>query len=74
MSEAIVRKQRPKFLALHEIRLPLPGIVSILHRVSGAGLFLMMPFLLLATVGALAAVPPAIRAARTDPAQTLRAE
>ncbi|AYH44336.1 succinate dehydrogenase, cytochrome b556 subunit [Azoarcus sp. DN11] len=46
MSEAIARKQRPKFLALHEIRLPLPGIVSILHRVSGVGLFLMLPFLL----------------------------
>lgn len=46
MSEAIVRKPRPKFLALNEIRLPLPGIVSILHRVSGAGLFLMLPFLL----------------------------
>ncbi|WP_332673577.1 succinate dehydrogenase, cytochrome b556 subunit [Aromatoleum sp.] len=46
MSEALARKQRPKFLALHEIRLPLPGIVSILHRVSGAGLFLMLPFLL----------------------------
>jgi succinate dehydrogenase / fumarate reductase cytochrome b subunit len=46
MSEATVRKQRPKFLALHEIRLPLPGIVSIFHRVSGAGLFLFLPFLL----------------------------
>lgn len=46
MSETTVRKQRPKFLALHEIRLPLPGIVSILHRVSGAGLFLLLPFLL----------------------------
>lgn len=46
MSEALARKQRPKFLALHEIRLPLPGIISILHRVSGAGLFLMLPFLL----------------------------
>jgi succinate dehydrogenase / fumarate reductase, cytochrome b subunit len=46
MSETTVRKERPKFLALHEIRLPLPGIVSILHRVSGAGLFLMLPFLL----------------------------
>ncbi|HJV27514.1 MAG TPA: succinate dehydrogenase, cytochrome b556 subunit [Aromatoleum sp.] len=46
MSEAVVRKQRPKFLALQQIRLPLPGIVSILHRVSGAGLFLMLPFLL----------------------------
>lgn len=46
MSEAIVQKKRPKFLALNEIRLPLPGFVSILHRVSGAGLFLMLPFLL----------------------------
>lgn len=39
-------KQRPKFLSLGEIRLPLPGIVSILHRVSGAGLFLMLPLIL----------------------------
>ncbi len=46
MSEATARKSRPKHLALHEIRLPLPGIVSILHRVSGAGLFLLLPFLL----------------------------
>lgn len=46
MSEATARKPRPKHLALHEIRLPLPGIVSILHRISGAGLFLLLPFLL----------------------------
>lgn len=46
MSEVTVRKQRPKFLALNEIRLPLPGFVSILHRVSGAGLFLCLPLLL----------------------------
>lgn len=39
-------KQRPKHLALHEIRLPLPGFASILHRVSGAGLFLMLPLLI----------------------------
>lgn len=39
-------KQRPKFLALHEIRLPLAGFASILHRVSGAGLFLMLPLLI----------------------------
>ncbi len=39
-------KPRPKFLALNEIRLPLPGFVSILHRVSGAGLFLMLPLLI----------------------------
>lgn len=39
-------KQRPKFLTLSEIRLPLAGIASILHRVSGAGLFLMLPLLI----------------------------
>lgn len=46
MSEVTATKQRPKFLALNEIRLPLPGFVSILHRVSGAGLFLCLPILL----------------------------
>ncbi len=46
MSEVTVRKPRPKFLALNQIRLPLPGIVSILHRISGVGLFLLLPFLL----------------------------
>lgn len=45
MSNAAL-KRRPKFLHLTEIRLPLPGIVSILHRVSGAGLFLCLPILL----------------------------
>ncbi len=39
-------KLRPKYLNLFEIKLPIPGIVSILHRVSGAGLFLMLPFVL----------------------------
>jgi succinate dehydrogenase / fumarate reductase cytochrome b subunit len=38
-------KHRPKFLNLMEIRLPIAGIASILHRVSGAGLFLMLPLL-----------------------------
>jgi succinate dehydrogenase / fumarate reductase cytochrome b subunit len=37
---------RPKYLELTRIRLPLPGIVSILHRISGAGLFLFLPLLL----------------------------
>ena len=37
---------RPKFLALHQIRLPLPGLVSILHRFSGLLLFLALPLLL----------------------------
>lgn len=39
-------KPRPKHLALHQIRLPLAGYASILHRVSGAGMFLMLPLLI----------------------------
>lgn len=39
-------KSRPKHLNLFQIKLPIPGIVSILHRISGAGLFLMLPVLL----------------------------
>jgi succinate dehydrogenase / fumarate reductase, cytochrome b subunit len=46
MPEMTIKKARPKHLDLAVIRLPLPGFVSILHRVSGAGLFLMLPFLL----------------------------
>ena len=39
--------KRPKHLALHHIKLPLSGFVSILHRVSGLILFLALPLLLL---------------------------
>jgi succinate dehydrogenase / fumarate reductase cytochrome b subunit len=39
-------KKRPKHLALHLIKLPLPGFVSILHRASGALLFFALPILL----------------------------
>jgi len=43
MSSAAAKKARPKYLSLtallFEIRLPLPGWVSILHRVSGLLLF-----------------------------------
>lgn len=39
--ERPVSKPRPVYLNLVRIRLPLPGIVSILHRLSGAGLFLV---------------------------------
>ena len=35
---------RPVYLNLLRIRLPLPGWVSILHRVSGALLFVALPF------------------------------
>lgn len=46
MAEMSIKKQRPKNLDLTTIRLPLPGKLSILHRVSGAGLFLCLPILL----------------------------
>ena len=42
-----MNKKRPKHLALHKIKLPLPGIVSILHRISGLLLFFALPALLL---------------------------
>lgn len=41
-----MKNQRPKHLALHLIRLPLPGIISILHRVSGLILFFAIPAVL----------------------------
>ena len=37
---------RPKYLNLLQIRMPLPAIVSIMHRVSGAALFLALPLML----------------------------
>ena len=40
-------KERPKHLDLSKIKLPLPALVSILHRVSGVLLFLALPLLLL---------------------------
>lgn len=39
-------KPRPVYLDLPKIRLPIPGIVSILHRVSGVLLFITLPILL----------------------------
>jgi len=38
--------QRPKYLDLAKIRLPVPAFVSILHRISGAALFLFAGVLL----------------------------
>lgn len=45
---------RPVFLQLWRIRLPLPGVVSILHRISGVLMVLALPFgvWLLATAAA----------------------
>ena len=42
------KKNRPKNLNLFTIRLPINAVVSILHRVSGVGLFLALPLILLA--------------------------
>ena len=39
-------KKRPKYLNLTKIRLPLPAVISIMHRISGAALFLFLPLLL----------------------------
>ena len=52
MSSFTAEKQpRPKFRNINfplllTYRLPLPGVVSIMHRISGAALFLMLPLLL----------------------------
>ncbi len=42
----MIARQRPKYLDLFRIRLPLPGLVSILHRISGAALFVFAGALL----------------------------
>lgn len=44
MSE--IARKRPKYLNLFQIKLPIAGFASILHRVSGFGLFLMLPLLI----------------------------
>jgi succinate dehydrogenase / fumarate reductase cytochrome b subunit len=38
----LMSKARPKFLNLFQIRQPIPAIVSILHRISGAALFVFL--------------------------------
>jgi succinate dehydrogenase / fumarate reductase cytochrome b subunit len=62
--ERPMTKKRPVYLNLVRIRLPLPGIVSILHRISGAVLFLVGLPLLLAGVQASLASPESFEALR----------
>ncbi|MCL2830014.1 MAG: succinate dehydrogenase, cytochrome b556 subunit [Betaproteobacteria bacterium] len=45
MAETVIKK-RPKHLNLLVIRQPLPAILSILHRASGAAIFLLLPVLI----------------------------
>lgn len=44
---------RPKHLNLFKIKLPLPGVVSFLHRISGAMLFMAIPLFLFVLQGSL---------------------
>ncbi len=46
LNQKNVKRNRPKNLNLFTIRLPMPALVSIMHRVSGAFLFLLLPLLL----------------------------
>jgi succinate dehydrogenase cytochrome b subunit len=70
MASASAKKIRPKYLnlpaILFEIRLPVPGWVSILHRVSGA--LLIFPFLawLLYLLDASLASEPGFEKIRTE--------
>jgi succinate dehydrogenase / fumarate reductase cytochrome b subunit len=46
MPDASLKKKRPLWYNLSPLNLPLPGLVSILHRISGAALFLFLLWLL----------------------------
>ncbi len=59
-------KPRPVYLNLARIRLPLPGIVSILHRISGAVLFLVGVPLVLAAVQASLTSPQSFESFRAQ--------
>lgn len=48
MSSPILHPKRPVNLDLMTIKQPSPAIASILHRISGVLLFLLMPFMLYA--------------------------
>jgi len=48
-----VQKPRPKHLDLPKIKLPVPGFVSILHRVSGAVMFLAIPLMIWLLAGSI---------------------
>ena len=48
-----MQKKRPKHLDVGQIRLPVPGIVSILHRISGVVLFLFLPVFIYLLSGSL---------------------
>jgi succinate dehydrogenase / fumarate reductase, cytochrome b subunit len=67
-TERPVDKPRPVYLDLFAIRQPLPAIVSILHRISGALMFVVGIPLLLWFVQRTLASPDGFRAALARPA------
>lgn len=48
MADLVQKKKRPVFYNLSPLNLPLPGLVSIFHRVSGAALFVALYWILCA--------------------------
>ena len=40
-----MQKKHPKYLDIAKINFPIPSIVSILHRITGVGLFICLPVL-----------------------------
>ena len=46
MPDAALKKKRPLWYDLNLLNLPLPGVISILHRISGALLFVFAAWLL----------------------------
>jgi len=54
MPDAALKKKRPLWYNVSLLNLPLPGVVSILHRISGTLLFLLAAWLLYLLDGSLA--------------------
>ncbi len=69
--ERPLAKPRPVYLNLFRIRMPLPSVVSFLHRVSGALLLVFGIPLLLAAVGASLASPESYASLRETLAHPL---
>jgi succinate dehydrogenase / fumarate reductase, cytochrome b subunit len=69
MPDAVVKRKRPLWYNLNLLNLPVPAVVSILHRISGALLFVLTFFLLYFLDGSLASAESfdAVRATLAHP-------
>ncbi len=70
MPDASLKRKRPLWYNLNLLNLPLPGVVSILHRISGAALFVLLLWLLYLLDGSLAS-PERFEAVRQTISQPL---